>query len=229
MGDPALGRALTPASRRILSDDVTAQLRNAIVVGSLAGGTRLREDDLATSMGVSRGPVREALVQLEREGLVILERFKGARVAEFYREDLDQVFSLRRALESLAAEWACTRATPEDIHRLIAPLDTYTATAPESRTPELVTDLDIEFHDALVAAAHHARLERAWEGLRAQVHAFLATRMSLRLDYTQDWEPDHRRHVELIRQKDAAGAVAHTVSHLEASYARVVRAIERGE
>jgi DNA-binding GntR family transcriptional regulator len=221
--------ALAPTDRRVLSDDVTAQLRDAIVTGVLVGGTRLREDDLAASMNVSRGPIREALVRLERESLVIIERYKGARVAELYRDDLDQIFSLRKALESLAAEWACKRATPEDIKKLSAPLDAFLAAPIEDHTPEFVSKLDIEFHDALIASAHHARLERAWDGLRAQVYSFLSTRMALRLDYAEVWEPDHRRHVKLIEKGDVAGAVAHTIQHLESSYARVVLAMERGE
>jgi DNA-binding GntR family transcriptional regulator len=229
MNESAFGGALGPAARRVLSDDVTAQLRDAIVTGVLAGGTRLREDDLAASMSVSRGPIREALVRLEREGLVIIERYKGARVAELYRDDLDQIFSLRKALESLAAEWACRKATPEDIKRLSAPLDRFIATERDDRTPEFVTNLDIEFHDALIAAAHHERLNRAWDGLRAQVYSFLSTRMALRLDYFEEWEPDHRQHVKLIAEGNVEAAIAHTVHHLESSYGRVVLAMERGE
>ena len=223
------GGALSPAARRVLSDDVTSQLRDAIVTGVLAGGTRLREDDLAASMNVSRGPIREALVRLERESLVTIERYRGARVAELYRDDLDQIFSLRKALESLAAEWACKNATRDDIKRLSAPLDAFVAADPDERTPEFVSTLDIEFHDALIAAAHHGRLDRAWDSLRAQVYSFLSTRMALRLDYAEDWEPDHRQHVKLIADGDVAGAVAHTVRRLEASYGRVVRAMEHDE
>jgi DNA-binding GntR family transcriptional regulator len=69
------------ASRRVLADVVTDDLRDAIVSHELEPGRRLAEDDLAEQMGVSRGPVREALMRLEREGLVSIERHKGARIA----------------------------------------------------------------------------------------------------------------------------------------------------
>lgn len=229
MSQSEFGGTLGPAARRVLSDDVTSQLRDAIVTGALAGGTRLREDDLAASMNVSRGPIREALVRLERESLVVIERYKGARVAELYRDDLDQIFSLRKALESLAAEWACRNSTPEDIQKLSAPLDRFVAADLDDRTPEFTSTLDIEFHDALIAAAHHSRLDRAWESLRPQVHSFLSTRMALRLDYAEEWEPDHREHVRLIASGDVVGAVAHTVRHLESSYGRVIKAMEHDE
>lgn len=223
-----LSSGFGPALRRVLADDVTDQIRDAIVTGTLAPGTRLREDELSTQMSVSRGPVREAFVKLEREGLVIIERYKGARVAELYREDIDQIFSLRKALESLAVEWACRNATADDLAAIEAVLQRYTSEPPENRTPELIADVDISFHDGLVAAAHHDRLTRAWEGLRAQIYSFLITRMALRKDYDADWEPDHRAILEHIAAHEPEQAIARIQNHVEASYGRVVRAIENG-
>ncbi|WP_167132624.1 GntR family transcriptional regulator [Paramicrobacterium chengjingii] len=218
-----------PAQRRVLADDVTDQIRDAIVTGSLAPGTRLREDELAAQMSVSRGPVREAFVKLEREGLVVIERYKGARVVELYRDDIDQIFSLRKAFESLAVEWACKNATPAELDKLGRILDQFGKESAEQRTPELIADVDISFHDGLVKAAHHERLTRAWEGLRAQIYSFLITRMALRKDYDDTWEPDHRALVQLIAEKRQDEAIQHIQRHVEASYGRVVDAMENRE
>lgn len=218
-----------PAVRRVLSDEVTDQLRDAIITGVLAPGERLREDELATQMKVSRGPVREAFVTLQREGLVTIERYKGARVAELYRSDIDQVFSLRRALESLAVEWACRNATPEDLDAIEATLVSYQTASPDGRVPERIAEFDLAFHDGIVAAAHHDRLSRAWESLRSQILAFLTTRMALRRDYDTEWEPDHRRILELIRAGETDEAVAWIQRHVNASYTRVITAMERRE
>lgn len=218
-----------PASRRVLADDVTDQLRDAIVTGALAPDARLREDDLAVQMQVSRGPVREAFVKLEREGLVVIERYRGARVAKLYRGDIEQIFSLRKALEMLAAEWACKNATEDDLAALTAAIDRYAAAVAEERTPELIAEVDIAFHDALIAAAHHERLLRAWENLRSQIFSFLVTRMALRKDYDGEWETDHRQIMELVRQGDSEAAVARIQGHISASYTRVVAAMDGRE
>ena len=74
-------KSLGLATRRVLADVVTDDLREAIVTHELQPGSRLTEDDLAAQLGVSRGPVREALLRLEREGLIHIERHRGARVA----------------------------------------------------------------------------------------------------------------------------------------------------
>lgn len=220
---------LGPARRRVFADDVTDQLREAIVTRALEPGTRLREDQLAVQMNVSRGPIREAFAKLEREGLVVIERYKGARVVELYRSDLDEIVSLRKALESLAAQWAPSRATKDELDALGAILDRYAATPPKARTPELIAEVDIAFHDGLIHASHHERLERAWEGLRGQIYAFLITRMALRKDYEDEWEPDHRAILAAIRDGRADDALKRIQQHVEASYGRVVKAIERGE
>jgi len=104
MAESPLGLGI--ATRRVLADVVTDDLRDAIISHELEPGRRLAEDDLANQMGVSRGPVREALARLEREGLVVIERHKGARIASWGRSDVEEIFSLRLVLEQLAIEWA---------------------------------------------------------------------------------------------------------------------------
>lgn len=215
-----------PAVRRVLADDVTDQLRDAIVTGTLEPGSRLREDELATKMEVSRGPVREAFVKLEREGLVIIERYKGARVAEWYRNDIEQVFSLRSVLETLAVEWAVRNATDEDIAAIEKVLEQYQTASDEGR-PEAIAEVDLAFHDAVVAAAHHEPLSRAWESLRSRILSFLMVRMALRRDYVHEWEPDHRNILDMITQKRTDEAVESIRTHVHASYSRVLDAMER--
>ena len=95
---------LLPALKRSLSDDVTESIRAAILSGKLEPGARLREELLASSLRVSRGPVREALTKLERDGLVIVYRNRGAFVARLSYADLEEVYSLRRAIERLAVQ-----------------------------------------------------------------------------------------------------------------------------
>ena len=99
-----------------LADAIHGQLRAAILSGQCAPGEHLREVEIADRYDVSRGPVREALLQLEREGLVLLRRNRGAVVARLSRADLEEVYSLRLALERLAVAQAA-RMAPRPISR----------------------------------------------------------------------------------------------------------------
>ena len=100
-----------PASRA-LGVDIATRLRAAILEGHFGPGEQLREEALARAMGVSRGPIREAFMQLEREGLILIRRNRGAFVAQLSREDLDEVYTLRVAIERTldAARLACRQA-----------------------------------------------------------------------------------------------------------------------
>src|SRR5215468_8309890 len=118
---------LTPAVKRSLADDVVDRLRDAIFHGSFKPGEPLREEQLAASLDVSRGPVREALVQLEREGLVIVRRHRGATVARLSRLDAEEVYSLRLALERLAVQRAVRSATEADFAALEEVMEAFRA------------------------------------------------------------------------------------------------------
>lgn len=105
---------LTPTIQRGMGEDAAERLREAIQRGYFAPGQRLRAEQLATMLGMTRGPVREALMQLEREGLVLIRRHRGAEVARLSRKEADEVYSLRYALEQFAIQCAVRQGTPED-------------------------------------------------------------------------------------------------------------------
>ncbi|MFC6083570.1 GntR family transcriptional regulator [Sphaerisporangium aureirubrum] len=216
---------LGPARRRLLTDEVTDDVRRAIVSGELKAGERLREDELASRKKVSRGPVREALLRLEQEGLVVIERHRGARVLTLSREDHEHIYSTRRALEQVAIEYACRNATEEDFERMEDVLQDFLRTSPSARTPAAAADWDIRFHDAIYLAAHNAPLYRAWEGLRSQIHWVLMIRMTLRPDYNVDWETDHHHLLDLLRRRRKGDAQKMIRAHVQGGYERLVAAL----
>src|SRR5258706_1103397 len=118
---------LVPPQRRSLAEDIVDRLREAIYSGQLTPNERLREEVLADFLRVSRGPIREALSQLEREGLVIKEPNKGATVARLSRQDLDEVYSLRLALEQLAIQQAVHHAESHHLAEMQTVIDTIAA------------------------------------------------------------------------------------------------------
>src|SRR5437879_5426292 len=167
---------LAPPSKEALADAVVERLRRTILEGHVAPGEPLREERLAAALEVSRGPVREALLQLEREGLVLRRPHRGAVVARLSRRDLEEVFSLRLALERLAFHWAARRATPDDVARLEASVRVQAKQLPGNVSRQRAAALDLEFHDIVYDAARHERLHRFWSNLRPQVHIFLLSR-----------------------------------------------------
>src|SRR5258708_39160738 len=110
--------ALTPTSRKSLGEDVADRLREAILHGELSPGQHLREEELGERLQVSRGPVRDAFVLLEREGLVTSSRHRGVSVVDVTLKDLHEVYTLRSALEPLAITLAIQRATGGDLAQI---------------------------------------------------------------------------------------------------------------
>ena len=223
MAESSLGLGI--ATRRVLADVVTDDLRDAIIAHELEPGRRLAEDDLANQMGVSRGPVREALARLEREGLVVIERHKGARIASWGRADVEEIFSLRLVLEQLAIEWACKNATAADVSALESVVKEFRKLSDKQSTIKAVSKLDLEFHTAIFDAAHHDRLSRAWEILRSQIHSFLIytwTRDELINKTLMDsWDKDHHVFVEIIKKRDIERGLKEIKAHVERGLTRV--------
>ena len=108
-----IGSTLPPVERRVLRQDILLGLRSGILSGEIPPGTRLLEIPLATELGVSRGPVREALRQLEQEGLVEFYPHRGAIVVGVGETEIETIYMIRALLEERAfAKAARSSTTP---------------------------------------------------------------------------------------------------------------------
>ena len=219
VGTPTIG----PASRRVLADEVADAIRDAIFAGRIDLGQRLVEEDLASSLNVSRGPVREALVKLSQEGLVHVERHRGATVAQLGLDEVNEIYSLRTALERLAAEWLCRKATDADFRRMADVLKDFDK-LPRPLTRSAVASLDVAFHDAVYQAAHHERLYQAWLALRSQIFLYLVHRGALRTDFVRSWLQDHEDYLEVLMRRKRTTSVKIVEAHIEGTYQRVLAA-----
>lgn len=209
---PAL---LTPLARRTIGDDVLETLRKSIIAGAFAAGDHLAEGTLARQLGVSRAPVREAMMQLEREGLLKFDKRGAALVRPFTPEDFEEIFTLRLALETMSARLACRKMEEGDFARLKANIE---QTRHAARLLE-VTLLDVGFHDLIVQAARHSRLLAAWSDLRHQIEFWLA-RMHSRFQASthQAREQTVRHHERLLtalRSRSEAKAERAIRAHIE--------------
>jgi DNA-binding GntR family transcriptional regulator len=199
-----------PARRRGLADEVADRIRDAIFDGGYAPGSQLREVELAEALGVSRGPVREALLKLEREGLVRSEWHRGATVTTLSEVDVVELDSLRAALEQLAVELVVDRARDDDLAAIDAVVRRMERAADEH---ELVR-CDLDFHDAVYAAAGHRRLREAWQAIRSQVHLFLLTRIGVETEgYLTAIPAEHRQLADALRARDRAAALDLFTAH----------------
>jgi DNA-binding GntR family transcriptional regulator len=202
--------ALSPIRRKSsLTGEVVERLRKAILSGELAEGTPLPEAQTSQKLDVSRVPVREALVELERQGLVAFDRNGRACVRAFDASDIQEILSLRAALQTMAARLAAARFTDQDRSRLEDILSRAEGT--HELTP--FSALDAAFHDEVVAIAGNSRLLRVWNDLRAQMELWLSRlhreRESTRHDVREATLRSHREMLEVLatRRPEAAGAL----------------------
>lgn len=219
----AIFRGSSPARGESLSDEVLVSFRKAIVRGELKPGYRLSEPTLAEAFGVSRGPVREALARLQQEGLVRIERHKGARVVQISREDAEELYELRTDLERLAVKRACRLISSDELAGMQAIVSRYEGLVRSGTTEEAV-DLDMEFHDAIYRAAHHERLYTCWSSLlRSQIYAFVFSRSVVDPGYMIPCIFEHAAIHEAIKDRDGGRAAELVAHHLHTAYERLVR------
>src|SRR5438132_4484728 len=136
----------------------TELIRDAIVDGRLEPGRRLKEEELARELGISRTPVREALLVLQSEGLVAAEPNRGATVRSHDAEDLDDLYQLRALLEGYAARRAAARISEEALAGLRASCERFAALVDAGAELRDVVRENNVFHSAILDAAGSLRL-----------------------------------------------------------------------
>ena len=164
--------APAPFARSNLREQIKDVILQRIVEGSYPQGARLIETRIAQELGVSQGPVREALRDLEQLGCVVHEPYRGCSVRAFSARDLLDAFPVRAALEALAARLAAQRITPAELAELDALLERMRAAARRQDAHEQ-SQADASFHATIVRAARNATLERQWGLLEPFLRTFL--------------------------------------------------------
>jgi DNA-binding GntR family transcriptional regulator len=202
--------ALKPPLRQTLADSITASLRDAIFGGLFKPGQRLAEAQLASSLKVSRAPVREALASLEQEGLVSRTAGGGTTVARLSRADVEEICSLRGPLEALAVRLAMARGSESHWAELAANIQA----TEKINDPQQLAQKDLEFHETIVRAADHSRLLASWLNLRSQIRLIMVQRNVGDADSRRGTVQGHRELLKAIQGGDADEAVAVLEHHL---------------
>jgi len=192
-------------------------IRNMILTGELRSGDKLLESNLASVIGVSRTPVREALNRLGAEGLVILEHYRHSYVADFSHADVVEIFRLRAILEGHAAARAATRITKSDLERLEKLEDTMERQFAELGWHghlESFDRMNTEFHMIIAAAAASPRLERILAS-SLELPASIFNRYSEPLEQrTRRTHAQHREILSALQARNPEWAQATMSAHL---------------
>ncbi|KAA9158552.1 GntR family transcriptional regulator [Amycolatopsis acidicola] len=212
-----------PARRRGLAEEAADRIREEILSGRVPPGSALREVELAASLEVSRGSVREGLALLEREGLVRSVWHKGTRVIELTEADVEEVYAVRAALDRLAAVTAAGRGENlDELDRLVA------AMAEENDGTRLLS-LDLDFHEAVYRAAGNRRLLEAWHAVRSQVYLFQSHRIRYGHEhYAARVVHEHRELAELIRAGDTERLAAVAEEHVHSARRALLQGLAEG-
>lgn len=201
-------------------DHVYRSIREQILTGVLPSGEWLREGDLASALGVSRTPVREAFRRLATEGLVHHERNRGVQVATWSLHDLDEIFSLRTELEP----WACGLAAisgdadVEELRMFASEMDV--AAARPSPDIDRITDLNNHFHRAILTAAGNSRLSAVLLSL-VQIPLVRRTFSHYSPEVLHRSLAHHHEIVEALAARDSAWATSVMRSHVRSAWASI--------
>jgi DNA-binding GntR family transcriptional regulator len=199
--------------RATFASIVTERLRTNIVDGLLRPGSQLSESELATTFGVSRGPVREALQRLVQEGLLHSEPHRGVFVPVLTDQDVLDVYVAREALESAAIRSIIssdsTVAASESLDRFVTLMEK----AEAAGDWQAVGDFDLEFHLALVDASGSPRLRRMFATVISETRLCLGalTAHDARADLVQE----HRLICHLMRASETEQALAVLRMHFD--------------
>lgn len=198
-----------------LSQDAYVRLRGLILGGSLAADEPLSERQLAVRLKVSRMPVREALRQLESEGLLEIVPFRGAFIRHLSLAEVRDIYEARQAIEGTAAFLAAKRGVTGKLRNFRARL---AATVDPKASADLrkIQREGAAFHTAIVEASRNARLLMIVQSLRSQIT--LTLRMALEFDpkRIRNTNTEHLRILDAIESGDAPEARDRMVAHLAA-------------
>ena len=210
-----------------LAGNVSTFIRESILNGRLRPGTRLVEHELARSLGISRVPVREALIQLERAGLVVA-RPNGRYVLEISERDIEQLYEVRLALERLAVAEAARNVTPDRalaLRRALRAMDEATA----HHDLGAHVQADFELHELVWRQADNPHLLTALRTLAGPIYMFMANdplSHEARPDYWADLLGVHAALIEAITAGQEARAVASIEDHIADSIRRARHAFD---
>ena len=188
----------SPITKKTLREQMAEVLRKKILGGEIKPGERIVEADIAKELQISRGPVREALRQIEEEGLVSYKSHKGCVVKTISYEEMQEAYLIRSTLEALAVQM-CSGQLPEGVEDKMEQCLVKMREAAKDKDLYRVVKLDEEFHSYIVLASHFDQLYRVWKSLESgnmTAYYTMETESLMPYEYI---ERNHRRILDVFR------------------------------
>jgi DNA-binding GntR family transcriptional regulator len=201
------------------------RLRANILLGTLKTGQVLRQEELARRFNVSRVPLREALSQLEADGLIEARPRRGYAVTLLEADEIVELFELRTVIEEHAGRVAArsrTREDVEDVERIVLAMDALDTGDPKFGTRW--TLLNYEFHNRIIACSRRKRLGRIAATLRSTTEPYVRVEIDLTGDAV-DAGREHREMLEALRAGDADGLAELSRQHVEGTARRLLKGL----
>lgn len=202
---------LTEQDRATLQFKVTTKLRELILKGEFKMGERLMQEEWAQKLGVSRMPLREALRQLEVEGLVRIEPRRGAVVTPVSTEDIEEIYQLRAILEGEAVVKSLPFLDEEDIRELEAIYGKMLQLKADETDMESYMRLNAEFHQIIREGCPWRRIqgfiETLWKGIPPYTPSLLA-------NHLPESHKEHGLMLQYIKEKNAEKLKEVTINHI---------------
>jgi DNA-binding GntR family transcriptional regulator len=199
--------------RSTLMNQALIQIQNAIKSGQLKPGERIVEAALAKEMQISRFPIREALRQLEKDGLVETVPFKGTTVAQFNEKDLEDLYSVREALEKLAIQTLIQNLDDIKLKRLGVVIEAMQKAIQDKNAQKLVEG-DLRFHQMLCELSGNRKLLQAWKTIEGQLRIFIALE-EFQYNTFDQFLKGHQAVMKAIKKKDTDQAQKILSTHLK--------------
>lgn len=195
-----------------LKERILATLREAILSGELRPGQTLVETELASQMGVSRAPLREAIQILNTEGLLETIAYHGTTVKKLTKTDIEELYSLRIVLETFAIRRIISQKNPAHVQRLHE-LFNDMRNAADQDDIKGVNAIDRQFHDTLIELSDHKLLISTWSAVAMRVRQVMALRNMRNSDIKQIAR-NHIPLIEAIENGDEEKAVEYITAHV---------------
>ncbi|GAA2351894.1 GntR family transcriptional regulator [Saccharopolyspora halophila] len=212
--------ALAGLERTSLRQQALHALRRAISTGELAPGTHLVETDLSEKLGISRGTLREAMRQLQQEGIVSTSAKGGLAVRTLDAEEIVHLFAVRAALESLAAESLAARPDRDSAVAVLREAVQAMVDNQDAEVGERI-EVDLTFHRELCRLSGNPVLLRSWQGLEGAIRMSVMWAGRDRAVANMDVGP-HVEIVDIIARGEAREAREFVRSHMDEAAANLV-------
>jgi phosphonate utilization transcriptional regulator len=214
------GAAIELVRQQSLTSLVQREIERKILAGELLPGAKLNEAELAAGMGISRGPVREAFRALEQAGLVNTHKNRGVFVRQVSLAEADEIYEVRAALEGHIGRLAAKRIAREQLERLRNIVKRMHA-AGRSRNADAYFPLNIEFHEALAAAAANRALSTHYRRVVNELNLYRREAIQRNVEVIPVSTREHEAVVEAIAKGDAALAGRLLYDHVINSRSRL--------